>query len=478
MESTLKLFLYTFLWASVLLGCSPKPSQSFPDTKEEVSNLTRWRMVWVNDFGQQNLQHEGLAPFLDNFIRLVTIHTELEDGQPMTTRLSSGCNYIKWNTYKRIVTPVRTVETYRDGKLHYDTIPATYETHSDWYNQTQKTCFLRREIDGKAYSTSWYMTMEKFLMENGRNAAHSHKGDKLEWIDAEGSIIARFEKLPDIFIDTHFWKLDPIMHTDDPILAQYFGPAKLFISFPDFRYYRPCDQLSARVKFTGRGSQLFGDVVESSVACEDLSYLVDGQRYPYTPGNTAPNNLLARYLPEVTQYELKDDAYYPRQLTLSDEDGKPLLHLISVTGFWSEFEAQTHIYDQLDNHEWIIEPTANVTPDVISATSPIRIYRHHHGYKSADYKGHAKMNASIITAQDCVVYGLKVNGRNQSMTRLKPRLKAYNKCDSSEVSKFNAEFVKAKKFLFDDTYLIFYDEDWNEVMRTRRGKSIEASEDQ
>ena len=190
MESTLKLFLYTFLWASVLLGCSPKPSELTPDIKEDVSSLTRWRMVWVNDFGQQNLQHDGLAPFLENYIRSVSIYTKIEDGQLVTTSASAGCNRMGQETLRVVVTPARTVQSYQNGKVQYETTPATYKTETAW-SRTSKACRVMREIDGKTYRTIWMMDMEDFIMENVESAVHSRKDDKLEWIDADGSVIAK-----------------------------------------------------------------------------------------------------------------------------------------------------------------------------------------------------------------------------------------------------------------------------------------------
>ena len=55
-------------------------------------------------------------------------------------------------------------------------------------------------------------------------------------------------------------------------------------------------------------------------------------------------------------------------------------------------------------------------------------------------------------------------------------LDAYPRCHGPAGSELKAEWKKAKKLLFDDSYLIFYDEDWNEVMRSKRGKSLESIE--
>lgn len=481
MRPHLKSIFYTCLKVlAPLCGLAMTSLQVAAAEPQEATDQTSWRMTWVEDFGTTltwdenyeatQLPHKDWAPHLENYIRTVKIQTSMIDGKFSTVSASAGCNGIGRDIRRRVVTPAKTIETIRDGQAHYETTPAVFENYDEWFT-TQKGCTWGQEIDGKKYGFNWISLMERFLLKNAPNATLSRKANSLEWIGPSGTAIARFEKLPDVLMHQNYWEIDPNFHDDDPVLARYLGPGKISISFPKISFYRACSRLFSKVDATDIGFEISNEV--SVYPCEDISYLLNGQRLAYTTNNTAPENLLARHLPEVARYTIAEEGETQR-LTLSDKDGKSLVHLISsdVRPLNSQ-QNELRIYDTLDDHEWIMEPTANLSADVIRTLNPVRIFRHH-----ANIKEGPKTKATLISGQDCALRGFGVTGRNQSMAVYRPRsLKTYNECESAEASALKTEWAKARRMLFDDNTLVFYDENWTEVMKARRGQPLETLEE-
>jgi len=484
MKPIIKFFLYAGLCLSILSICTIQAFAA-PETitEDDITDVSIWRMVWIKDFAPidwpytpefkikaqwPELQRKDLPQRLETYIRSVNIHTAVINGELVTTRASAGCNGMGRSTHKVVVTPARTVEIFRDGKPQWETIPATYETETGWFT-TQKACSIGLKIEGKLHDTNWIAMMENFIMANGNKVSHSRIGETLEWKNSDGTIIARFEKLPDIVMHKHLWRLDPDVHEYDPVIKRYFGAANISISYPKLSSYTFCGPISAPIDDVT--DQLFKLSDEMWVnPCGELSYLVNGQRFPYTPNDNAVHNLLARHLPNVAQYAVSETGD-TRRLALSDEDGNTLIKLISTgEGPWRSQLSQARIYDELDDYEWNIETSQIMTSNVIEALNPIRIFSHH-GYM----KDGPKTQAAIISVQNCAISGLNIRG--QSANTYKPfGLKDYDKCEEVAANALAAELGETKKLLFDETYLIFYDDEWNEVMRAKRGKSLMESE--
>lgn len=434
---------------------------------EQLADKTRWQMVWVKNLPMHNLPHPDFADDLDDFIETVNIHTSVIDGKTILTSASANCNFIGRSVRRKIFTPAKTTETIRDGTPHYETVPAVFKTYLS-FSTTQKACYLPREIDGKTYRLIWPTQMEEFLISNINTPIKIRGGTILEWADKSGEVIARFEKLPDITTHKNFWRLDPDIHPDDPVLENYFGRATISISFPKLSSNRACSRIFAPVMIKEDTFAITDDV--KSYPCEELSVLVDGQRQPYTPVATSAENMLQTYLPRVSKYTVTGEDE-TRRLVLSDENGNALLSFIPTPRRPSSNPKRTQkIYDRLDNHEWIMQPRAG---DRVSASfSPIRIIRH-----SGYMQDGPKTQAVIVSAKDCALSGLNVNPNNLAMNVYSAdSQKIYKTCDRPEALAAKAQWEKAKKLLFDNTHLIFYDENWGEVMRARRGKVIEGTD--
>ena len=445
--------------------------QAVAQQSANAKDLTMWRMIWVDDFGVAELPHEDIAPYLDDFIRSVKITTSRIDGQLVNTRASAGCNGMGRSTSRRIVTPAKTIESYRDGKLHYETTPATYETITGW-STTQKGCSLLREIGGKKYNLNWFSPMEDFLLSHAPNVSLIRKDNHLEWADTSGTIIARFVKLPDIVLQYQGWFFDPDRHSDDPVMSKYFGPAKVYLNFPSLSYHRACERVSTPIELSETRLHITGKIYSSS--CDGISYLINGQRHPYEPQKHAPHNLLNQVLPKVTHYEFSDNGETKR-LTLLGEDNNKLLHLIASDEGPSRQQATiSHRLEALASHEWILDRTESLHRRDLKAISPIRIFRHH-GYSTEGPKNYA----SIISAQDCAINNLHLNGYNQHMNihHVSRYLDNFQACDEDLVSEIRAEWGKTRNMLYDENYLIFYDTEWKEVMRARRGEPLGNSAD-
>ena len=440
----------------------------------EAAKPTMWRMVWVDDFGVSDLPHEGLRKHLESFTRTATIHTAVEDGQHITVSAYVGCNGMGRQTSRRIVTPAKTIETLKDGKPHYDTIPAEYETVSGWYT-TQTACRKSHEIDGKTYALDWFSKMEAFLFTNAQSAVHALSDGQLEWISEAGQAIAKFEKVPEAFSGNTYWELDPEIHEDDPILAKYFGANTITLRFPHLSSHRPCDRVYAQVEMTDKTFNLSDEV--RAYPCEELSYLLNGQRYIHSSPEHSLQSLLEQTLPEITQYKfLETDK--TKRLLLSNQNGEALLYFRATEKSpLRGIEFQTRIYDMLDDHEWTLEPTKRLRHKAIKDVSPIRTLRHH-GYNISGKKEGPKTRATLVSSMDCALQGLNVNGRSHNMNVYNPDSKwsGLPECKGESVEKIRTELGKAKKILFDDNHLIFYDGDWNEVMRAKRGRRLIGEE--
>jgi len=480
MKLVIKLCLHAVLVVATLLAYAAQAfAASEAITEDDISNVSVWRMVWIKDFAAKDwlvnsqyysavnmpeIRREDLPQRLERYIRSVNIHTAVISGELLTTRASAGCNGMGRSTRKVVATPARIVRKYREGKLRYETVPATYKMESFGWGTTQKACSLGLKIDGKLHDTNWIAMMEKFIMANGNKVSHSRTGETLEWKNVDGTIIARFEKLPNIVMHKHFWRLDPDVHEYDPVIKRYFGSANIVVSYPKLSSYTFCGPIYAPIDVTDNRFKLSDEMRVNP--CEDLSHLVNGQRFPYTPNDNAVHNLLARHLPNVAQYAVSDTGD-TRRLTLSDEGGNTLIGLISTDeGPWRSQLSKARIYDELDDYEWIIESSQIETSNAIKALSPIRIFSHR-GY----VKDGPKTQAEIISAQNCAITGLNIRG--QSANIRKPfDLKDYDTCEEVAANALAAELGKTKKLLFDETHLIFYDDEWNEVMRAKRGKSL------
>ena len=93
------------------------------------------------------------------------------------------------------MTPARTIETIRDGKPHYTTIPATYKAYVDIV-MTQTGCTLTPIVNGVSYPTNWMEKMEDFIGEQIRTGTPARNADTLEWINEDGKVMAKYEKQP------------------------------------------------------------------------------------------------------------------------------------------------------------------------------------------------------------------------------------------------------------------------------------------
>lgn len=434
---------------------------------EQLADKTRWQMVWVKDLPMHNLPHPDFADDLDNFIKTVNIHTSVIDGKTILTAASANCNFMGRSVSRQIVTPAKTTETIRDGTPHYETVPAVFKTYLS-FSTTQKACYFKRDINGETYELGWHTEMEHFLIENIDTPIKIRGGTILEWTDESGEVIARFEKLPDISTHKNFWRLDPDIHPDDPVLENYFGRATISISFPRMSSNRACSRIYVPVMIKEDTFAITDDV--KSYPCKDLSYLVDGQRQPYTPIATSAENMLQTYLPRVSKYTVTGNDE-TRRLVLSDDNGNALLSFIPTPRRpSSDQKKRQNIYDHLDNHEWIIQPRDG--DNASASVSPIRIIRH-----SGYLQDGPKTQAVIVSAKDCALSGLNVNPNNLAMNVYSAdSQKIYKTCDSPEALAVKSQWEKTKKLLFDDAHLIFYDENWGEVMRARRGKAIEDTD--
>ena len=466
--TALSLLLALPLSAQVKTGTQTEDAAYALVLTEQLADKTRWKMVWVKDLPMHNLPHPDLAHDLDNFIKTVNIHTSVIDGKTILTAASATCNFMGRSVRRKIVTPAKTTETLRDGAPHYETMPAVYKTQFD-FSTTQKGCYFKREINGETYELGWPTEMEHFLIENIDTPIKVRGGNILEWADESGEVIARFEKLHDISKHKHFWTLDPDIHPDDPVLADYFGPAAISINFPKITSHRGCASIYAPFMLNENRFSITDEV--KTYPCKDLSYLVDGQRQPHAPVATSAENILQTYLPRVSKYTVtgKDET---RRLVLSDDNGNALLSFIPTPRRPSSNPKRTQkIYDHLDNHEWIIEPRARDRAG--ASVSPIRVFRH-----SGYMQDGPKTQAVIVSAKDCALSGLNINPNNLAMNVYSADgQKIYKTCNGPEALAVKAQWGEAKKLLFDDTHLIFYDENWGEVMRARRGKAIEEKKD-
>lgn len=451
------------------------PPEHLPPIKwnipwDKVKNpRVRWHMTWSNEL-------EALKNRIIDYSYLiapVTIQTVFVDNKLLTYRAYAGCNRISGSLQKYILKPETLSVKVVNGGVSYETTPEDIGTRISELTRTLKGCNRVAEgKDGNQVYIDISSTMESFILKNAPKATHIHNGDELKWVDENGVIIARFEKLADLTIQRNLWVLDPEIHDNDPILEQYFPPARVRIDFPYTSISRGCGSFLAKVDITDKNFQLSSKV--STLECEDLFDLDKGQRVPYTPNEDATYNLLARYMPQIKSYRVTGDDE-TRRLVLSNHEGKDLLHLISFKSL-SRRQYQTHIYDQLDGHEWVIEPHENITKQTLNSVNPVRIFR------SESLKDEPKGRASIVSAQNCNIFGLNVSRSNTTylksehlMNVYNSNLNAYPRCHGPAGSELKAEWKKAKKLLFDDSYLIFYDEDWNEVMRSKRGKSLEVS---
>jgi len=430
---------------------------------------TRWQMVWVKDLEMHDLPHPDLAEQLNTFISRVNIHTADLDGTPTLTAASANCNFMGRSMMWTIVEPAKTTETIRNGKPHYETKPAIFKKRPASFSTTQKACSFRHEIEGVIYDVGWPNQMEGFLIANINTPINIRAGNILEWEDESGEVIARFEKLPDISMGKIFWKLDPDIHPDDPVLKNYFGPATVSINFPSITSHRGCTRIYAPITLKENKFSLSGGM--KSYPCKDLSVLIDGQRTAYTSVANTAEKILETHLPNASQYKVTEEGESSR-LVLSDDKGNALINLISTPKRPARNNDNgLRIYDKLGNHEWIMEFDNNDA--ALKLHSPVRIIRH-----NAYGQDTTKAYASLISSQGCVLRGFNVNGGSLTMNTYNPfRESGYRYCSGPEALALQKQWASARKILFDDTYLIFYDENWDEVMRAKRGKPVSDDED-
>lgn len=213
MKAKLKLFLYSSLWAVsfigiTLTGCSSNiekitvtPQQVralYTPTVEEMqkaSNPTSWHMTWIDDFGLSELQHEGMSSDLEKFILSTMVRTSEIDGKTVTmSARTKSCMGISWAVRRQVVTPAQSKKVIIDGNVEYEVTPAILEPYVEAVS-VGGACTLHVMIDGKKYDTDWYELMNKFIQKNFRQIRNIRRGDKLEWVDPAGAIIARFEKV-------------------------------------------------------------------------------------------------------------------------------------------------------------------------------------------------------------------------------------------------------------------------------------------
>jgi len=161
----------------------------------QLSDVTKWQMVWAGDFGADPVSPPGLAAEFDKFIRSVSLRTGHVGGELVISSGYAGCNGIGREIRRRIVTPARTTEIIRDGKPHYTTIPATYKAYVETV-MTQTGCSLTPIVNGVSYPTNWIEKMEDFIIEQIRTGTLAPNGDTLEWINEDGKVMAKYEKQP------------------------------------------------------------------------------------------------------------------------------------------------------------------------------------------------------------------------------------------------------------------------------------------
>ena len=447
----------------------PPTQWAIPWSKVESPRM-RWHMTWSKKLDEIKLR---LKDSYSDLITPVTIETVLIDNKLITYSGFAGCNRFSGGYQRYILKPETLKVKVKEGVIYYETTPEDIGTRITAFRSTLKGCQRKQHKEGGQELSYNPAILESFISKNALKVTHKWEGNTLEWQNESGEVIARFEKLADLTIQRNFWVLDPNKHDNDPILEQYFPPARVKIDFPHISISRGCGTFLARVDITDKNFQLSSKV--SHYPCEDLFDLDKGQRVPYTPNEDAPYNLLARYMPQIKFYRLTGDGE-TRGLVLSNHDGKDLLYFIPSEPF-SRTPYRTHIYDQLDGYEWNIQPHENISAQTLTRMNPIRIFR------SEYIKDEPKGRASIISTQNCSIYGLNVSRSNTTFIKSEHRMNVYNsklksypRCHGPAAAELKAEWKKAKKLLFDDNYLIFYDEDWNEVMRSTRGKSLEDIE--
>jgi len=463
----LKFVIYTCLRAVILLMAFAVLSA--PTLAAESADRTMWRMVWVDyDLAFDELPHEDLAPYLEDFIRTVTIETDSLDDEPLPVRISAGCNNVGRSRGWRIAVPEQTIETIQDGKPHFETIPATFERRTSEWTSTLKACGRLHRIEGKSYTVYWPNSLEVFLLKHAKVAVLTEEGDGLDWADETGTVMARFEKLPDLYARNIYWRLDPQLHEDDPVLVKNFGPASIVFGFSYMSSSRSCGNFHARTEITDKTFKLLKPF--AARPCKDLYDLLNGQAVPYTPTTASTENTLERILPKITQYAVTGTGK-DRRLTMSDQNGRALLHLlISERGLHRREHINANIFDQLDDYEWIMEPTGSLSAETLRDTNPIRIIKYNKVRKK-------KSKAAIISAQNCTIHGLKVNGKPHRMNVYSSYSRGpYRGCEGEKVNEIREDWANARNILFDDSNLIFYDNDWTEVMRARRGPRLEVSD--
>ena len=171
------------------------PFSELPKT-ENISDRTNWGMLWAADLDVW-LPSETLAPDFENFMQSkVKLHTGVIDGELVMIYASAGCNPIRREMRRRVVTPAQTKEIIRDGHVEYQVIPATFVSYID-YVSTQVGCRNSVKVDGRTYEVQWAVAIEAFMSRALRNATLLREGDQLSWIDKDGSVLASFKELPD-----------------------------------------------------------------------------------------------------------------------------------------------------------------------------------------------------------------------------------------------------------------------------------------
>jgi len=167
------------------------------DDIQNASNPMQWQMVWVDDFGINEITNVQLKNQLETFIKLVKVTTMEIDGRLVTAQASTvGCWSITYETRRRIITPARTEEKIQqDGNVEYDVTPATYKHYVDRV-AVGGACTYHPKIEGKVYNLNWYEPMHDFLSLNFQQAVNRIEGNMLEWVGPNGKTIARFEERP------------------------------------------------------------------------------------------------------------------------------------------------------------------------------------------------------------------------------------------------------------------------------------------
>lgn len=191
-----------------LTGCSVKSSepivapvdaQAFSKlTVEDIqnaSNPARWQMVWVDDFGIGEITDSRLEAALETFIRDVQITTMDVGGRPVTfSARTEGCWSMAREARRRIITPARTEEKIQeDGSVEYEVIPATLKPYAEIVS-VGGACTYHPNIEGKDYDLNWFEPMHDFIDSNFEQAINRIDGNRLEWVDKNGKVLARFEE--------------------------------------------------------------------------------------------------------------------------------------------------------------------------------------------------------------------------------------------------------------------------------------------